>query len=578
MALNAAAHHSAEKVAAGEKNSGLRAQTSFSAARPGVLKDPAPQGAVTVGYVAAPGPLLCTPLLADTTADGVDAGALAFLTRAALETQEEEERRVQLAQAKAERREQRVRRQEMVDELAELWRASLPSQRTPSVERRISELRSSLEASSSSMPSLRRRKRKKRRKKRLLRRHGCRRPCVHQRQVPAVRFSLFQALGTPVVTQRQLPTVHSFILPVLLLDKVLDMPVVVPRQVSGLMVQKTADSPQLQSFAGRQHPLRAANAVPHGPGYSPDHRDSTVAAYWSMFLLPGCADSQVLLWRSPWRSHSCSSSRNLRLSTSPLYLAVKLVCLVLPLEYRTTDFLGDDFRNVSLLGTPRFDSGHIGVSLRGFLEEFHTPLYLAFTCMVFGVHLWSTRAWIFWEMIPGMISVLNTPRFDSGYLFGVSLRSLLEVFSSFFNAILGSTVDTSLRQTTEAGFTGYVAPRAVFLRCPQVPDACHHGRFGPERMSCVAVQITADPQLQFRAGRRHLFRCAEAVPHGPGYSSYYRVSPVVRIWWSMSLFVRSCRFSVVVWFTTVEIPQCSSSSSPSWYRGSSHGPDCSSDH
>ena len=43
MALNAAAHHSAEKVAAGEKNSGLRAQTSFSAGRPGVLKDPAPQ-------------------------------------------------------------------------------------------------------------------------------------------------------------------------------------------------------------------------------------------------------------------------------------------------------------------------------------------------------------------------------------------------------------------------------------------------------------------------------------------------------------------------------------------------------
>ena len=55
MALNAATHHSTEKVAAGEKNSGLRAQTSFSAARPGVLKDPAPQGAV--GYVAAPGPL-----------------------------------------------------------------------------------------------------------------------------------------------------------------------------------------------------------------------------------------------------------------------------------------------------------------------------------------------------------------------------------------------------------------------------------------------------------------------------------------------------------------------------------------
>ena len=28
-------------------------------------------------------------------------------------------------------------------------------------------------------------------------------------------------------------------------------------------------------------------------------------------VLPGRADSQVLPWRSPWRSHSCSSSRNL---------------------------------------------------------------------------------------------------------------------------------------------------------------------------------------------------------------------------------------------------------------------------
>ena len=324
------------------------------------------------------------------------------------------------------------------------------------------------------------------------------------------------------------------------------MPVVVPSGAFGQTVQKTAVSPQWQSIAGRQHPLRAANAVPHGPGYSPDHTGSTVAAYWSMFLLPGRADSQVLLWRSPWRSHSCSSSRNLWLSTSPLYLAVILVCLVLPLEYRTTDFVGDDSRNVSLLGTPRFDSGHIGVSLRGFLEEFHTPLYLAVTCTVFGVRLWSTRVWIFWEMTAGIVFVFNTPWFDSGHI-GVSLRSLLEVFSSFFNAMLGSTVDTSLRQTTEAGFTGYVAPRAVFLRCPQAPDACHHGRFGPEGMSCVAVQITADPQLQFRAGRRHLFRYAEAVPHGPGYSTDYRVSPVVRIWWSMSLFVRSCRFSVVVY-------------------------------
>ena len=55
------------------------------------------------------------------------------------------------------------------------------------------------------------------------------------------------------------------------------------------------------------------------------------------------------------------------------------------------------------------------------------------------------------------ISVCSTPWFDSGYMLGVSLQ-----------------------------------------------------RPGPE------LQITVDsPQLQFIAGRRHLFRYAEAVPHGP---------------------------------------------------------------
>ena len=80
-----------------------------------------------------------------------------------------------------------------------------------------------------------------------------------------------------------------------------------------------------------------------------------------------------------------------------------------------------------------------------------------------------------------------------------------------------------------AGFTGYAAPRAVFLRCrqaqmlgilagmeqidsyaagwfclsrctsrcipsccPQAPDACHHGRYGPEGMLRVAMPKTAE--------------------------------------------------------------------------------------
>ena len=58
------------------------AQTTFSAGRPGVLKDPAPQGAVTVGYVAAPGPLLKVASLAG--GDGVDATTVSYFLSVAL--------------------------------------------------------------------------------------------------------------------------------------------------------------------------------------------------------------------------------------------------------------------------------------------------------------------------------------------------------------------------------------------------------------------------------------------------------------------------------------------------------------
>ena len=57
MAMSAAVHHSFDKVAANELNNGPRAQkTERAGTRPGVLKDPAPQRAVTVGYVAAVAP------------------------------------------------------------------------------------------------------------------------------------------------------------------------------------------------------------------------------------------------------------------------------------------------------------------------------------------------------------------------------------------------------------------------------------------------------------------------------------------------------------------------------------------
>ena len=70
-------------------------------------------------------------------------------------------------QVKAAKKELRERRQEMVDELVVLRRNFLPSERTPSVERRIAQLVSALEASSSSKPPTR--KNKKRRRKRTRR-------------------------------------------------------------------------------------------------------------------------------------------------------------------------------------------------------------------------------------------------------------------------------------------------------------------------------------------------------------------------------------------------------------------------
>ena len=60
MALAAAQHHSAPKSAGLVTYDALRAKnTAKAGGRPGVLKDPEPQRwTVTVGYVAAPGPLL----------------------------------------------------------------------------------------------------------------------------------------------------------------------------------------------------------------------------------------------------------------------------------------------------------------------------------------------------------------------------------------------------------------------------------------------------------------------------------------------------------------------------------------
>ena len=138
-------------------------------------------------------PLLVVPSLRG--ADGVD-GTVSFLLAENLKLQKKkEERRREREEAQHEARMRELDRRVWADE--QLTRAESHAWRKWA----------------GFLPSEPRRK-KKRKKKKLPRaprpRQGCRRLCDHQRHVPAVRIT--------VMTQRQVPTLHSFILPVQLLD------------------------------------------------------------------------------------------------------------------------------------------------------------------------------------------------------------------------------------------------------------------------------------------------------------------------------------------------------------------------
>ena len=130
-------------------------------------------------------------------------------------------------------------------------------------------------------------------------------------------------------------------------------------------------------------------------------------------------------------------------------------------------------------------------------DSFYCPLYLAVTCSVFAfcVQVYG----LFWEMTSGCFpySALFVSTLDTCY---VSLRRLLELFHTFLSLVFqrNAWFDGGfllMRQTTEA-FTVHTA------------ENCG--------VSAVAV----------RPGRRHLFRSAEADPHGPGCLADHRDSPV----------------------------------------------------
>ena len=159
--------------------------------RPGVLKDPEPQGgAVTVGYVAAPGPLLEVSSMAGV--DSVDGTAVQFLVKKALERQEEEEEK------KLEVEERMAHAVAGKPEFARLEWLTMRRRKKKRRKRRLPRT-----SSYSSRGRAHRRHRQWQVPKSSS--SGCPRPCDHQRQFPAVRV--------PVVTQRT-GTHSAFVHPV----------------------------------------------------------------------------------------------------------------------------------------------------------------------------------------------------------------------------------------------------------------------------------------------------------------------------------------------------------------------------
>ena len=229
-------------------HAGLRAQKAPPPGmRPGVLQDPAPQGRVGqhsgIGYELVLA--LDVPVL-QMVEQPVDASALAFLEE--IEANDLEVEYMQLVHDG-------------------FHKSPALTERMREVMRRRHVLRQ----------KGRGRKKKKRRKKRLPRsprpQHGCRRLCDHQRQDPTVS----QTLGIPVVTQRQVPTVHSFMLPVQFLDTVLDMSCCGTSTGAWFDGAEYCGSPTVAVHRRSSSFLRSAEADPHGPDCSADHRDSSDA-------------------------------------------------------------------------------------------------------------------------------------------------------------------------------------------------------------------------------------------------------------------------------------------------------------
>ena len=172
MAVTAAAHHSAEKMAASGTNSGLRAQTTVSTWRPDVLEEPEPplvsERAACPRSLGAPSPSL--PQLAAAASDAVDDSALRFLTALAFRLRKEEGDEARRQKMKDEARLEKLEEEfevlvaigpERLSSRQDAWLTTVMRERAE-ISKRMREA-----AASSSRPAKeKRRRRNKRRRKR----------------------------------------------------------------------------------------------------------------------------------------------------------------------------------------------------------------------------------------------------------------------------------------------------------------------------------------------------------------------------------------------------------------------------
>ena len=263
-----------------------------------------------------------------------------------------------------------------------------------------------------------------------------------------------------------------------------DVPVVILSGGFGQTVQKTADSPQLQSIAGRQHLLRAAHADPHGPVCSADHGDSTVAAYFGG-RCPCCVGS--------CKSSGAAVEKTLALPQLQLvedsvtfYVStyLEVTCSVFAFGVQDSGlFWVMTSGNVPVFSAYWFNTGYMSASVYGGFWKIFTYFLrqggpripksmlgavhprISAQCLVRQwIHAWRR------DMYSAGITGDSAPRTVFSFL--VRRPMMLDIM-----AVLDQK--DSCSDMYNAGFAGYNAPLAVFLGW-QAHDVLHHGRYGPE--------------------------------------------------------------------------------------------------